>query len=246
MVDLEGECVKKKIASLACLTVNADFINNIISVSSAHTWSPILVIHLHYSDVIMSAMASPITGVTIVCSGGCSGADQRKHQSSASLVFVWVIHGWPVNSPHKWPVAWKMFPFDELIMVWKYRRPSANTWLITNIKNIFQMTRRLSSKWTRYHQLWRYTARYLIEADWHIHVSVNKVIIGSDNSLPPRRHQPIIWTDLLLIESRGTKFNEISIEIQAFALRPPFHRRHFQMHFLIVLYFHSNFTEVYS
>ena len=30
-----------------------------------------------------------------------SGADQRKHQSSASLAFVRRIHRWPVNSPHK-------------------------------------------------------------------------------------------------------------------------------------------------
>ena len=36
----------------------------------------------------MSAMASQITGVSIVCSTVCSGANQRKHQSSASLVFV--------------------------------------------------------------------------------------------------------------------------------------------------------------
>ena len=45
-----------------------------------------------------------------------SGADQRKHQSSASLAFVRGIHWWPVNSPHKWPVTRKMFPFDDVIM----------------------------------------------------------------------------------------------------------------------------------
>ena len=27
-----------------------------------------------------------------------------------------VIHRWPVNSPHKWPVTRKMFPFDDIIM----------------------------------------------------------------------------------------------------------------------------------
>ena len=43
-------------------------------------------------------------------------ADQRKHQSSASLAFVWGIHRGPVNSPHKWPVTRKMFPFDGVIM----------------------------------------------------------------------------------------------------------------------------------
>ena len=42
----------------------------------------------HSSDVIMSTMASQITGVTIVYSTVCSGEDQRKHQSSASLAFV--------------------------------------------------------------------------------------------------------------------------------------------------------------
>ena len=45
-----------------------------------------------------------------------SGADHRKHQSSASLVFVRGIHRWAVNSPHKWPVTRKMFPFDDVIM----------------------------------------------------------------------------------------------------------------------------------
>ena len=41
---------------------------------------------------------------------------QRKHQSSASLAFVWGIHRWPVNSPYKGPVMQKMFPFDNVIM----------------------------------------------------------------------------------------------------------------------------------
>ena len=48
----------------------------------------------------MSAMASQITSLTIVYSIVYSGANQRKHQSSASLVFVRGIHRWPVNSPH--------------------------------------------------------------------------------------------------------------------------------------------------
>ena len=45
-----------------------------------------------------------------------SSADQRKHQSFASLAFVRRIHRGPVNSPHKWPVTRKMFPFDDVIM----------------------------------------------------------------------------------------------------------------------------------
>ena len=46
----------------------------------------------HYSDLIISAMASQITGVSGVCSTICSGADQQKHQSPASLAFVRGIH----------------------------------------------------------------------------------------------------------------------------------------------------------
>ena len=70
----------------------------------------------HYSGVIMATMASQITSLTIVYSTVYSGADQRKHQNSASLAFVWEIHWWPVNSPHKWPLPRKMFPFDDVIM----------------------------------------------------------------------------------------------------------------------------------
>ena len=47
---------------------------------------------LHYTDVIMGAIASQITSLTIVYSTVYSDADQRKHQSSASLAFVWGIH----------------------------------------------------------------------------------------------------------------------------------------------------------
>ena len=67
----------------------------------------------HFSDVIM---ASQVTSLTIVYSTVYSGADQTKHQSSASLAFVTGIHRSPVNSPHKGPVTRKMFLFDDVIM----------------------------------------------------------------------------------------------------------------------------------
>ena len=70
----------------------------------------------HYTDAIMVAIASQITSLTIVYSTVFSGADQRKHQSSASLAFVRRIHRWPMNSLHKRPVTRKMFPFDDVIM----------------------------------------------------------------------------------------------------------------------------------
>ena len=71
----------------------------------------------HYGDVKMGAIASQITSLTIVYSTVYADADQRKHQSPASLAFVRGIHRGPVNSPHKWPITRKMFPFDDVIMV---------------------------------------------------------------------------------------------------------------------------------
>ena len=69
-----------------------------------------------YSDIIMTTMASEITGISIVCSTICSGVDQRKHQSSTSLAFVRGIHWWLVDSPPKWTVMRKMFSFDDIVM----------------------------------------------------------------------------------------------------------------------------------
>ena len=71
----------------------------------------------HYSDVTMGPMASQITSLTIVYSTVYSGADQRKHQSSAPLAFVRGIHGWLVYSPHKVPETRKMSPFDDVIIL---------------------------------------------------------------------------------------------------------------------------------
>ena len=71
----------------------------------------------YYNDVIMGEMVSQITSLTIVYLNVYPGADRRKHQSSASLAFVRGIHRSPVNSPHKWPVTRKMFPFDDVIMI---------------------------------------------------------------------------------------------------------------------------------
>ena len=65
----------------------------------------------------MGAIASQITSLTIVFSSVYLDTDQRKHQSSASLAFVWGIHRRPVNSPHKWPVTRKMSTFDDVIMI---------------------------------------------------------------------------------------------------------------------------------
>ena len=64
----------------------------------------------------MSASASKITSPTIVYPTVYPSADQSKHQSSAPLALARGTRRGPVNYPRKWPVARKMFPFDDVIM----------------------------------------------------------------------------------------------------------------------------------
>ena len=75
----------------------------------------------------MSAMASQITSLTIVCSNVYSGADQRKYQSSASLAFVRGIHRWPMNSPHKGQVTRKK-SFHLMTSSWFSRTRISMAW----------------------------------------------------------------------------------------------------------------------
>ena len=97
-------------------------------------------LNAHYSDVIMSTVESQITCLRIVYSAVYSGANRRKHQSSALLAFVRGIHRSPVHSPHKGPVARKMFPFHDVIMPtlnWKPRTTSWNNSLIYPTDDVF-------------------------------------------------------------------------------------------------------------
>ena len=60
-----------------------------------------------------------------------------------------------------------------------------------------------------------------IEAEWRIYVSVNYIIIGSDNGLSPGQCQAIIWTNAGILSNRpsGTNFSEILIEIHTFSFK---------------------------
>ena len=86
----------------------------------------------HYGNVIMSAMASQIASLTVVYSTVCSGADQRRPQSSVSQAFVRGIHRWLANSPHKRQVTRKMLSSDDVIMT--------TYWLIESVKKLMSFT----------------------------------------------------------------------------------------------------------
>ena len=102
----------------------------------------------HYSDVIMGAMESQITSLTIVYSTVYSGTDKRKHRSSASLAFERRSHRWPVNSPHKGPVMRKTFPFDDVITLTVVVRTSKPILLRCNF-SVLALLRRVNGRWYR-------------------------------------------------------------------------------------------------
>ena len=64
----------------------------IIDIQIDTVWFTHGTVIFHSNDVIIGAMASQITSLTIVYLSVYSGADQRKHQSSPLLAFVRGIH----------------------------------------------------------------------------------------------------------------------------------------------------------
>ena len=134
----------------------------------------------------MGAMASQITSLTIVYSTVYLDADQRKHQSSASPAFVWGIHWWPVNSPHKGPVTRKMFPFDYVIMIYSpfnILRPRENCHHFAG--DIFSWIKS-SNFYSNFIEIW---------SQWS---NKQQISINSNNGFALIRRHDIFWTDDVL------------------------------------------------
>ena len=91
----------------------------------------------HYPDVIMTTMASQITSLTVVYSIVYSGADQRNHQSSASLAFVrWIHPAQRASNAENVSIWWRHHHVERVLMrthEWCIYKPS--TWdPISNMK----------------------------------------------------------------------------------------------------------------
>ena len=111
-----NDMVLKPTVVIVCHIISSSSTNYIYSSMHLHT-SVFENSSDHYSDVIMGAMASQISSISIVCSTVCSAVDQRTHKGSASLAFVRGIHRSPVDSPHKGLVTRKRFQFDDIVMM---------------------------------------------------------------------------------------------------------------------------------
>ena len=138
---MTSSCICSDIWQLKSKHLSSAAISKIWKLECRHTsisiWSTDTLLY-HYNEIIMGAKASEITSLTIVYSIVYSDADQRKHQSSASLAFVRGIHQWPVNSPHKWPVTRKMFPFDDVIILIFSYQVYQDCSSLTNVNSVFQ------------------------------------------------------------------------------------------------------------
>ena len=67
----------------------------------------------HCSDVIMAQWRLKSPGSRLFTQPFIQAQIKENIKAPA---FVWGIYRCPVNSPHKWPVTRKMFPFDDIIM----------------------------------------------------------------------------------------------------------------------------------
>ena len=94
-----------KCVNLMLLSQRSRLVQRWLNVSPTYlvVWLYVRGVIYHYSDVLMSVMASQITGVSIVCSTVYSGADQTSKLRVTGLC-------------HKGPVTRKTLPFDDVIM----------------------------------------------------------------------------------------------------------------------------------
>ena len=96
----------------------------------------------------MTTMTSQITGVLIVYSTVGSGADQRKHQSSVSLSFVW-----PVDSPSQRPSN-----AENVSIWWRYHAQPVLTFLSTK-----PLEKQLSEMWFEIHTIsWKFIWKKIV------------------------------------------------------------------------------------
>ena len=147
----------------------------------------------------MDTIASQITSLAIVYSIVYSSADQRKHQSSASLAFVWGTR--------------KMFPFDDVIMHGKeniilFLTRCLMSWTHNSTKNNYQLLISPLSLGTVFSDwaLWLYHSwsvpsgehvvlalrRYICPMFLHVQIGAKAIFISHDDVIK-WKHFPRYW-----------------------------------------------------
>ena len=147
----------------------------------------------------MSAIVSQITIVPIIRLTVCSGADQRKYQTSMSLAFVRGIHHWLVVSLHKGPEMQKILTFGDIITNFSpCSRYARRVWL-ANVNECIA--------W------WEKAAPQPLDPYGDIYVSGIFISIGFDNGLAPLPSHWIYHYKPFLIQTLRNKFSKIIISV---------------------------------
>ena len=144
--------------------------------------SPVLIYlvksHSHFSDVDVSSMVFQITAVLLACPTVCSGVDQRKYQSYASLAFVRGNHRRPMDSPNKGPVTRKMMT------------PSCTSRFLPAILRRYWFSNHQPIYIERYHseKTFLFNCRYAIRICNTIHMTPQLVQIRSSSNVKISRN----------------------------------------------------------
>ena len=109
----------------------------------------------HYSDVIMSTMASQINGVLIAFSTVCLGAGQRKHQNSASVAYGrGMTGGFPSeksSNAENVSIWWRHYEYkkfqwsDDIGLYYSKNSLPSN---FNRVWNMWKVDKRRSGEWT--------------------------------------------------------------------------------------------------
>ena len=120
----------------------------------------------------MTTIASQITSLAFVYSTVYSDADQRKHQSSASLAFVWGIHRdlWIPRTKgqlrgkcfHLMTSSWERASnttnvfINDVFMIFPVQNISCRNWYIVQIKENICYATFLGKNWQKIISIWIY------------------------------------------------------------------------------------------
>ena len=97
----------------------------------------------------------------------------------------------PVNSPHKRPVTRKMFPFDDVIMLYEYSNQPKMTWWEINSLSPGQNGRLFADDIS----ICIFVNETFVFWSWFLRVQLAITQHWLDNGLTPNRREAIIWTN---------------------------------------------------
>ena len=158
----------------------------------------------HYGNVIMGAIASQITRLTLL-----NRLFRRRSKKTSKLCVTGLCAG---NSPGTGEFPTQIASNAENVSIWWRHHGGGGSSSVTVLTMFFETVSRRVACIALQGRHW----------DQVTQICVSKLTtIGSDNSLSPGRRYAIIWTNavIMLIGPLGTNCSEIFIEIHTFSFK---------------------------